>query len=71
MFRGDSMKIRLHFPKTLEKQKQLEEKIAQEYMNLIKGYIEKLSISPEEKYKLCEIVKLEMKKSIENNHSKT
>lgn len=65
------MKIRLHFPKTLEKQKQLEEKIAQEYMNLIKGYIEKLSISPEEKYKLCEIVKLEMKKSIENNHSKT
>ncbi|MCT4621523.1 MAG: hypothetical protein N4A62_19315 [Marinisporobacter sp.] len=62
------MKIRLHFPKTLEKQKRFNEKIEQEHINLMKGYIEKLSISQEEKYKLWEIIKLEIKKNAENNY---
>ncbi|QZY56995.1 hypothetical protein [Crassaminicella profunda] len=56
------MKIRLHFPHTLEKQKLLSERIAQEHVNMIKEYINKLSIDEEDKYRLWEDVKLQIKK---------
>lgn len=63
------MKIRVHFPKTQEGQKRLRERIAEQHVLLIKEYIQKLSIPAEEKYRIWEEVKTEIRKRVEEERS--
>ncbi|TCO79102.1 hypothetical protein [Marinisporobacter balticus] len=56
------MNIRVHFPKTQEGQELLRERIAEVHVNMIKEHIEKQQIDQEEKIKIWEGVKSEIKR---------
>ncbi|SHJ49474.1 hypothetical protein [Paramaledivibacter caminithermalis] len=51
------MKIRIHFPTTEAGNRVLKEKIAETHAKMIKDYIEKLRCSPEDKVKLFNEIK--------------
>ncbi|WP_432665270.1 hypothetical protein R9X47_03260 [Wukongibacter baidiensis] len=51
------MKIKMHFPKTKEGKQALQERVAEAHARMIKNYIEKLQCSPEEKIRLFNQIK--------------
>lgn len=65
------MNIRVHFPKTQKGKELLRERIAEAHVLMIKEYIEKQQINKEEKIKIWERVKSEIKRRAkEGNESK-
>ena len=55
------MKIRMHFPTTEEGKEALQERIAEVHVKMIKHYINKLECSPEEKVRLFDEIKEDIK----------
>ena len=55
------MKIRMHFPTTEEGKEALQERIAEVHVQMIKHYINRLECSPEEKVRLFDEIKEDIK----------
>lgn len=60
------MKIRMHFPTTKEGKEALQEKLAETHAQMIKDYIEKLDLSLDQKIRLFNEIKEDIRIKAEN-----